>query len=335
MIEEGKRMGLGMLAVLLAVLLLSGCTSQPPEEKVYRIGMLSGSDAFIAIADGFKARMADLGYVEGRNITYDFRKLNADPAGYDRVCREFVDEKVDLIFTFPTEPTQAAKEAAQGTGIPVVFAHAGLENSNLVNSVSEPGGNITGTRFPGPDLVVKRFEFLLELKPSIKRLYIPYDKNYPNCAPALEALRPVAASYGVALVELPVTTGDEVVSDLEARNSSPDTGMDAIIIMPEILMQSTDIWANLSGFAEAHKIPIVGSSDALITKGSILTYNVNPLESGGLAATIADRVLKGTPAGTIMVATPPAYLKLNYKLAQEFGLNVSEGLLARADEIIR
>src|SRR4030042_1386245 len=86
-----------MLAALLVVIvLLSGCTASTP--NVYHVGILSGSDAFAKIADGFKTKMTELGYAEGKNIVYDVQKLNADPSGYDRVTKKFVEDKVDLIF---------------------------------------------------------------------------------------------------------------------------------------------------------------------------------------------------------------------------------------------
>jgi putative ABC transport system substrate-binding protein len=324
-----------LIPILLAVVCVfaSGCGKKT--QKVYRVGILSGSDAFVQIADGFKAKMTELGYIENRNIFYDFHKLNADPAGYDRVCQKFVDDHVDLIFVFPTEPGQAAKKATLGTKIPVVFAHAGLEGSNLVKSIRDPGGNLSGVRFPGPDLVVKRFEFLQELAPKVKRIYIPYDKNYPLVPPVLDALRPIAASKGVTLIELPAATLEELKADLETRKKTADIGMDAILLLPELMMQSPDGWAIISKFAKEHKLPLVGSSDATIITGSVFTYNVDPLEDGYLAAVIADKILKGTPAGTIPVVTPESHLRINYKVAKELGLTVPEGLLSRADEIIR
>ncbi len=318
---------------VVVTLLLNGCSTAKP--KVYHVGILSGSDAFVAIADGFKTKMTELGYVEGENIIYDFQKTDNDREGEKRVIQQFVDEGVDLIFTFPTDPALAAKAATAGTDIPVVFAHAGLEGINLVDNLRNPGGNLSGTRFPGPSLVTKRFDFLLKIDPSIQRLYIPYDKNYPNCAPALEALRPAAESAGVELVELPITTLDEVRVDLQARTATDDIGIDAILLMPELLMQSPDGWTLISTFAAEHSIPLVGSSDKTVTTGGLLSYNVNPVESGMLAASIADKVLKGTSVGTIPVSTPDAYLRINYKVAQQLGLKVPDGIIKQAVEVIR
>ena len=163
--------------------------------------------------------MTDLGYIEGKNIVYDLQKLNASPEGEKEAVKKFVDDKMDLIFAFPTDPALAAKAATDGTNIPVVFAHAGIEDTGLVDSQRQPGGNITGVRFLGPDLIVKRFEFLLELKPEIRQLYIPYDKNYPNCEPALKALRPVAAAKNVTLAEFPITDLAELKADYGTKDN--------------------------------------------------------------------------------------------------------------------
>lgn len=318
--------------VLLCILLIS-CAKKA--QKVYRIGIVSGVEVFAGIADGFKAKMGELGYSEGKNIIYDCVYLNADPAGEKRVVGKFVADKVDLIFAFPTEPAQVAKAAVKETEIPVIFAHAGLEGCDLVDSIPKPGGNITGTRFPGPDLIAKRFEFLLELVPNIKRLYIPYDKNYPNSAPALAVLRPAALSKGVNLVELPVISLEQIQADIETRIKSANIGVDAILLLPEMLTQTPDSWAVISKFAREHKLPLIGSSDKTAEMGGLFSYNVDPVETGRLAAVMADKVLKGTPAGSIMIVTPPSHLHINYKTAEELGIVVPEGLLSRADKIIR
>ena len=260
---------------------------------------------------------------------------NFDSAEIQRVLEQFVANEVDLIFAFPTEASVVAKAATQGTDIPVVFAIGGIEGNDLVERVRQPGGNVSGVRYPGPDLVVKRFEFLRELAPQIKRLYIPYDPNYPNGPPALEALRPVASSHGVTLVETPVTSVKEIQADLQARAASADIGMDAIQILPEALTQSPAGWEAISAFAAEHKLPLVGSVLFSVQIGGVFSYCIDFAENGKLAAPLADKILKGTQAGTIPVVTPEAHLQINYKVAQELGLTVPEGMLSLAEEIIR
>jgi putative ABC transport system substrate-binding protein len=332
---KSKHPMLVLILLVVVCVFLGGCGEKAQEEKVYRVGIIGGMEAFAPTAEGFKAKMAELGYIEGENIVYDVQIANFDQAEMQQVLEQFVADEVDFVFAFPTEASVVAKAATRGTDIPVVFAIAGIEGGDLVESVRQPGENITGVRYPGPDLVVKRFEFLHELAPQIKRLYIPYDPNYPNSPPALKALRPVASSHGVTLVEAPVTSVEELQADLQARAKTADIGMDAMQILPEALTQSPAGWAAISTFAAQHKLPLVGSILFSANIGGVFSYCIDFVENGELAAPIADKVLKGAQAGTIPLVTPEAHLWINYKLIQELGLTVPEGMLSLADEIIR
>lgn len=312
---------------------VSGCGKKT--QNVYRVGIVSGAEPFANIADGFKTKMTELGYIEGKNIFYDFQKLTADSAEEKRVTQKFVADKVDLIFAFPTEPAVAAKAATQGTDIPVVFALAGIEGNNLVKSVPQPGENITGVRFPGPELTIKRLDILHELVPQAKRVYLIYDPNYPTASSSLEQLRPAALSLGIALVEDPVNNLEELQAALRKRAKLDDIGIDAILIMPEILTQSPNGFEVITKFANEHKVPIGGALAYTMEHGAMFSLAPDNVELGALAATLADKIFKGTPASTTMVVTPDNHLRLNYKVIQELGLTVNEGLLSRADEIIR
>ncbi|HJW97150.1 MAG TPA: ABC transporter substrate-binding protein [archaeon] len=325
-----------LATLVIAVVLLSGCTTQAPEtQKVYHVGILSGLDALSGIADSFEAKMTELGYIEGKNIVYDIQKTNFEPDKEQQILKKFMDDKVDLIFTFPTEPALAAKAAAQGTGIPVVFSFTTIEGNNLVDSVRQPGGNITGVREPGSDIFVKRLEILHELVPQAKRVYITYNPNAPPVPPALDVLRKASPLMNVTLVENPVTTVEEIKADLQARNKSADIDMDAILIMGEPLSVSPPALEAMTNFATEYKIPIGGVGSYTIRGSIIFSYEIGIDDMGRLAAPLADKILKGTPAGTIPVVTPEARLLINFKLAKELNLTVSEGLLSRADEIIR
>jgi putative ABC transport system substrate-binding protein len=319
--------------LIIACVFTSGCGEK--KEKVYHVGIVSGAGAFIKMADGFKAKMTELGYIEGRNIVYDLHGLDADPAGEERVARKFLEDKVDLIFAFPTGPSFAAKAAAKGTKIPVVFALAGIEDNNLVESVPKPGGNITGVRFPGLESTVKRLDILHELAPQANRIYIVYDRNYPNTYAAIGQLRSASRDMGLTLVEDPINNLEELQAVLQKRAASDDIGIDAILIMPEILTQTPEGFGEILKFANEHKVPIAGAMAYTADLGAVFSYSPDTFEMGTLAAIQADKIFKGTPAGTIMVITPSLYLRLNYKVITELGLDVSEGLLSRAKEIIR
>ncbi|MGA2914943.1 MAG: ABC transporter substrate-binding protein [Sedimentisphaerales bacterium] len=316
----------------MSCIFLTNCSKRP---KICHVGIVSGAEPFANIADGLKTKMAELGYIEGKNIVYDFQKVNANPEEEKRVVKEFVKDKVDLIFAFPTETAVTAKAIAEGTNIPVVFAMAGIEGNNLINTVRQPGGNITGVRFPGPELTVKRFEFLCELVPQTKRVLLAYDRNYPNASSALEGLHSAASAANITLVEEPVNNLDELRAALKKRDEANDIGIDAILIMPDILNNSPDGFGAIHDFAAKHKIPIGGGMDFTADLGAMFSFVPDNVEQGKLAASLVDKILKGMPAGTIPVVTPEAHLRLNYKVIQELGLNVPEGLLSKADEIIR
>jgi putative ABC transport system substrate-binding protein len=331
--QNRTRMGMTLLVgVIVISLLLGGCAQKP---KVYRVGVLSGLSFVADITDGLKAKMTELGYVEGKNIVYDVKKTDFDLAVYKSILQKFVADKVDVIVAFPTEASQEAKAATQGTNIPVVFVFAQTEGMGLINSIREPGGNITGVRYPGPDIAVKRFEVMRELVPQAKRMLLPYQKGYPIIASQLEILRPAAATAGVTLVEAPADNAAELETLLQARAKSADVGVDAILMLVDPLAVTPDAFAVMGKFASEHKLPIGG---ALMSAGgydSIFGVNVQNVAVGKQAAPLLDKIFKGTPAGTIPVVSAENYFQINYKVAQALGIKVSEGLLGQANEIIR
>ncbi len=304
-------------------------------KKAYRVGILCGLDYVADAVDGFKTGMTDLGYVEDKNVTYDLQETNFDMAAYRSILSKFVDDKVDLIFVFPTEASMEAKAITQGTGIPVVFTFANIEDTGLVASVREPGGNVTGVRYPGPDIAVRRFEIMCELAPQAKRMLIPYQRGYPIVVSQLKALHEAVAGTGVTLVEAPADGAAELEADLQARATSDDIGVDAILFLAEPLAVTPDAFAVMGKFAAEHKIPIGGALMAAGGYESVFGVNTNIFECGKQAAPLADRILKGTPAGTVPVVSAESYFDLNYRAALELGLAVSEGMLSRADRVVR
>ena len=322
-----------LLGSLLIVLLVSGCGAEQP--KVYRVGVLSGLNFVADITDGFKAKMTELGYVEGQNIVYDVQKTDFDMAAYKRILQKFVADKVDLIVVFPTEATMEAKVATQGTDIPVVFTFALIEGMGIVDSIREPGGNITGVRYPGPDVALKRFEIMRQLVPEAKQMVVPYQKGYPIVVPQLEALRPVAEAAGVTLIEVPASNAAELEAELQARAQAPDFGVDAVLIITEPLAVTPDAFAVMAKFAADHNVPIGGALMSAEGYESIFGINVDTIKIGEQTAPLADKVFKGIQAGTIPVVSAESFLQINYPAAQKQGVTVSEGLLSQADEIIR
>jgi len=319
------------ICLVALVLLTVGCGAKKP--KVYRVGVLSGLDFLADSTDGFKAGMAELGYVEGENITYDVQESPVDLAAYQSVAQQFVADEVDLIFVFPSEASIEAKKVAEGTGIPVVFSYAFIEGMGLVDSIREPGGNVTGVRYPGPDIALKRLEVMLELVPEATHILVPHIPSYPIVVPQIEALRPAAKAAGVTLVELPVADAAELETALQTKVEVDSIG--GIVLVAGPIGVLPDTAGVLSKFAYDHKLPMGGA--VLPIEGREITFDVGvtSFDSAKLAAPLADKILKGTPAGTIPVVSAESYLQINYRVAQEMGITVPESLLAQATEVIR
>jgi len=319
------------VAVLIC-LFTNGCSEK--KSKVYRVGILCGLDVFANTVDGFKAKMKELGYVEGKNIAYDVQSTNFDSVAEDRILCKFVQDKVNLMLVFPSEVAVEAKAITQGTDIPVVFCQTNIEGTKLINSVPEPGGNITGVRYPAPDLALKRFEILHELVPGAKRFWVPYTKHSPIVPDQLKALRPAAAKAGVTLVEAPADSADDLLTDLERRGKQPDIGIDAILFISEPLARTPAVFVKIGKLASEHNIPIGGVLYSVQGYSTVFGVATDNIAVGKLAAQQAHKFLSGMPAGTIPIVSAESYLQFNYRVAQELGLSVPKGLLKEADQII-
>ena len=335
--KNSQKLWTMLVWVVVVAMLLSGCGSSQ-QAKIYKVGVLSGLSAFSPAVDGFKSKMAELGYVEGKNISYDVQSTEVDFDAYKNITKKFVDDKVDMIFVFPTEASMEAKAATQGTDIPVVFtmSFTDVKGVDLIDSVREPGGNITGVRFPSSDMASKRLEILLQMAPNAKKIFVPYLKDYPNVPGQLDVIRPQAGSLGIELIEYAATSPQDLQAKLDSLVTTDGVGIDAILMIAEPLGITPPFYAELGKFAYDHKLPIGG---ALMTTAegydSIFGLLPDAKTAGEQAALLADKVFKGTVAGTIPVTTAENSLLINYKAAQALGLTVPEGLLKQANEVIR
>jgi len=334
--KDSARRAMSFRVCLLAIavgLLFSSCADRKPGMK--RVGILCGLDVLFQTVEGFKGGMQEMGYVEGVDIAYDVQRTNFDPATEERILRRFVADRVDMILVFPSEPAITAKEVTQGTPIPVVFCQTYTEGTNLIKSVPEPGGNITGVRFPGLDLALKRFEILHELLPQAKVFWVPYARDVPIVPPQLAVLRPVAEEAGITLVETPADSADDLMQFMKEREKAGNIGIDAVLLISEPLARIPAVFEAMGKFAFEHHIPIGGTIISAKEYSTLFGVAARSLVSGRLAAVQAHKILKGMPAGSIPVISAESFFQLNYKVAQELGLNVPEGLLKQADEIIR
>ena len=306
-------------------------SSKSASTKMYHVGVLSALAYFDPTIDGFKQKMTELGYVEGKNITYDVQKGPA-PVGNQTIIKKFVDDKVDLILVFPTEASLEAKEGTKGTNIPIISTEAGIEGSGLVENIQKPGGNLTGVRFPITEVALKRFEILHELVPKATHFWIPYLKGYPTVEIALAAIRPSAEALHITLVEAPFTTPDEVTAYLKVHADAKN--IDAILTIPEPVSIIPPFIDPIYAFADLHHIPVAGVAVLDSASGPIFSLIPDAQTFGILAAPLADKIFKGTPVGSIPIVTPNSVFVINYKAILRLGLTVSESLLSTADKIV-
>ncbi|MBK8903380.1 MAG: ABC transporter substrate-binding protein [Anaerolineaceae bacterium] len=285
---------------------------------------------------GFQEGMAELGYVEGENIVYDVQVVDFDIPTYQNILQQFVDDKVDLIFVYPTEATLEATHITAGTDVPVVFSFALIEGMGIVNSVQEPGGNVTGVRYPGPDIAVLRYELLRDLMPDLNRILIPYQAGYPIVQSQLAALYPVAEADGVTIVEAPVNTPDELAAFLQNLAESGDTDIDAILGLAEPIAVNPTAVAVMAAFGEEYAIPVSGLlylADS--SYRSLFNVSVEMVKTGGLAAPLAHKIFQGIEPGTIPVVSADPFMEIDYNMIQQLGLELPETVLAVADVIYR
>lgn len=322
-----------LLWIAALALALNACGAPPP--KVYHVGILSGLEYAAGVTDGFKKAMAGLGYTEGKNIMYDVQAANIDPVAYRRILKDFVARDVDLILVFPTEASLEAKAITTGTDIPVVFSFVQIEGLDLVKSVREPGGNLTGVRLPGPELSIKRFEVLHAIAPQAKRVLVPYLADYPIVPPQLAALHPVAAAAGVTLVELPVTSPADLEAALQKQAPNGKSNVDAILQLIEPVAVTPAFFVVLGRFAAEHQLPLGGVFLSVDGYESLFGIHVITSTAGAEAAPLADKILNGTPAGKIPVISSDSVFQLNYRQAQRLGITFPNGLIGEANEVLR
>lgn len=156
------------LAITVASFLV-GLTSSVEAQKVYRISALVADDQFVPAFDGFKKKMAEVGYKEGKNVNYDFHNAKGDDDALIRLAKQLVQDRPDLIVTTSSASTAPVARATAGTNIPVVFLSAG-EPLKFVKSYASSGNNLTGISTAVLDLTEKRLELLKELAPWVKRV---------------------------------------------------------------------------------------------------------------------------------------------------------------------
>jgi putative ABC transport system substrate-binding protein len=310
---------------ILGVLSLAACGTTKP--RAVTIGIVNYSAPLDAIVDGFKEGMAEAGYAEGEKVTYLYDGAVSSIDALDPAIQKLVAERPDLILALTTPAAQKAKAATQGTKIPVVFAPStDPVSSGLVDSLTHPGGNLTGIRTGGSS--AKGLSWLLAIAPGTKTLFVPHDPDDSSSVVGLHELEAAAAPLGLEIRVVEVRTAEEFTAAMDAMPAD----VDAIFMLPAGLFTSgTPKFVEVS---IARKLPIL-SIARQCERGVLISYGHDYRPIGKQVARLAQQILNGTPPADLPVETPDWYLCINLQTAQAIGLDIPNDILQQADTIIR
>jgi putative ABC transport system substrate-binding protein len=312
------------LLVLSALLAACGGT---PQAKTYTIGVVNYVPSLDQVLGGFKARMTELGYVEGQNVTYIYHGATApDTQSIDREVKSLQNQKIDMFLTMGTLPTLTAKSAVAGTDTPVVFAPViNPVEEGAVESINHPGGNVTGVQ--NGYTIAKALEWLHKIVPQATKIYVIYNPKDEVALTSIKSLPEVASKLGLELVLDQVHTREEA---LGAINVMPKDAALFLVPAPSLNPMSAVIET-----AVKRGIVVGSNSHADLQAGALVTYAASFSAMGNQAARMADQILKGTKPGDLPVETAEFLLKINLKTANAIGLDIPDAILKQAAEVVR
>ena len=315
--------------ILLAPVVLA---AEPgPSARVALLSTNSTTRATPGVTNFVVAELQRLGYVEGRNLTIDFRSAEDKPARLPDLARELVRLKPDVILSMGTvESTVAAMQAT--TTIPIVFAHAvDPVRTGLVASLARPGGNVTGVTSLNADLGAKRLELITEIVPGVRRVAVLVSVVDPETPSMVGALKSAARARRVHLdlVEMrdPARLGGAV-------SDATTAGAGALLVLgsPPLYPLSP----SLAEMAIKHRLPAVSAWRAFAEAGGLASYGTSLREMSQRAASLVDRILRGAKPAELPVEQPTKFeLVVNLKTAKALGIMIPESVLLRADEVIK
>ncbi|MBN1627860.1 MAG: ABC transporter substrate-binding protein [Deltaproteobacteria bacterium] len=314
-----------LYALILSLLLMpaAGCGNRG---KTITVGMAILTTSHISILDGFKAGMAEYGYVDGKNIRYIYNGLLEDnPAAIDREIGNLLSQDVDLLLTGGNMVSLRAKKAVEGTDVPIIIgASSRPVEEGLVDSLQRPGGNITGVRTA--DSIPKMLELLAMVVPDKRKFYLPYNPDDQVSVVSLKGLAESAAKMGIELVIQEIRSVEEAVSSI--KTLPRDIG--AIYRLPSPTLDSRN--SELTMAALERGLPI--GSVLPLDESVLLVLASDPFATGRQAARLADLIIKGAKPADLPVETADAYLTVNLRTAKKLGIGISNDILALANNII-
>lgn len=279
---------------------------------------------FASFHDG----LASLGWTDGRNINVLDRWAKERAERLPILTEELVSAGVDLLVTVGTAATLAAGRTTTTT--PIVFIGVGDPVAiGVVNSLAQPGGNVTGLSLSSVQLIAARFELLQELLPGLRRVAVLI-RNDPGLEQRLLEIRDIANRMGIRLVEFVATTGRALQLAFRWLKSEPS---DALYVASGPFGPAKR--AEVIALAEGARIPAIYSFRVFAVAGGLMSLAADDHDLFRRAATFVDQILRGSDPAYIPVGKPTKFeLVINRKAANSMGLVIPPALLARADELV-
>lgn len=323
----------GIVTLILSLLMAPLTSTAQPAAKVPRLGLLipGSSSDFAPRIDAFRHGLGDLGYVEGRNITIEYRFAEGQADRLPALVADLVRLQVDVMVIDGTVAIQAAQHAT--TTIPIVMAVGGGDpvGVGLVASLARPGGNITGLSMMLPEVSGKRLEFLQEAVPTLSRVAVLWNPDVRGSTFAFKETQTAAHALGLQLQSLGVRSPDEFAQAFAAMTREH---ADALVVLSNELF-----FGHRSQLAELtlrHRLPAMFHLREYAEAGGLMAYGVDAADMYRRAATYVDKILKGAMPADLPVEQPVKFvLVINLKAAKALGITMPPSLLLLADEVIQ
>jgi putative ABC transport system substrate-binding protein len=318
------------LATAVALLLVGAPIGADAQQagKVYRIGILVPGPTSPQI-DGFREGLRDLGYVEGKNVTVEYRSAQDRLERLPGLAAELVALRVDIIYATVTPAAEAAKKATQT--IPIIFGASDDPVAyGLVASLARPGGNVTGLSLAAPDVSGKRLELLKEVVPGVSPVAVLWNAANPIIARKLRETQAAAEVLRTQLHIVAVRGPDDFESAFRAVIQDRPG---ALVVLADSL--TVGHRGRIAEFAAKNRLPTMCEFREFAAAGCLMAYGPSLPDSGRRVAYYVGRILKGGKPGDLPVEQPTRFdLSINLKTARIVGVTIPTSLRLRADHLI-
>jgi len=320
------------LALLTAALItgVTLCAESWAQTKRQRVGILTSFDPVTEKQwlEPFRRTLAEQGWIEGQNVTFEYRGVSGDPSQLGEAAAELVQLKVDVIFAVGASFVRAAHAATRS--IPIVAGDYTTDPvaEGYIESYGRPGGNLTGVFLDAPEFAGKWIQLLKAVVPKLSRAAVLWDPT-PGRA-HLHAVQQIARSSGIRLQVLELHEPKDIELAFSAFRGHPQ----ALIILPSPMMyRQSDQLAKLS---LKQGLPATSMARKFAEAGGAISYGPDMASTLERNALFVAKILSGAKPGELPIERPTTVqLIVNLKTTKALGLTVPESVLYRADELIR